>query len=217
MKEKIKRFWWLTLFLFPIFFFPFLKKEESVEFDIQEKGEMVEVEEEKKLLKIDIKGAILNPGLYELEEGSRVEDAIKVSGGLLENTDTSRINLSKILFDEMVIIIYTKEEIQSLEKGTTAVKYIEKECICPSVKNDACIKIEEPINSSPDSSSPSKVSLNRATITELMTLSGIGEAKAKAIISYREEHGEFLEIHDITKVSGIGEATYEKIKDSLTL
>ncbi len=169
-------------------------------------------------IKVDMKGAIQNPGLYELKEGSRVSDAIEVSGGLLETADTSYINLSKILKDEMVVIIYTKEEIHTLEEGKTAIKYVEKECICPSIRNDGCIEeSKKETNQGQKERYDGMVSLNSASLQELMSLNGIGESKAQAIISYREQNGPFEDIHDITKVSGIGEATFEKIKDRLTL
>ena len=175
-----------------------------------------EVEEEK--IKIDIKGAVKNPGVYELASNSRVDDAIKISGGLTKDADTSVINLSKNLTDEMVIIIYTKDEIAEMRSGSTSVKYIEKECICPKIENDACV--DNVIDNKPNDSNLSieqKVSLNNATIAELMELPGIGEVKAKAIIAYREENGGFKAIEELLEVNGIGESTFNKIKDQLSL
>ena len=175
-----------------------------------------EVEEEK--IKIDIKGAVKNPGVYELASNSRVDDAIKISGGLTKDADTSVINLSKNLTDEMVIIIYTKDEIAEMKSGSTSVKYIEKECICPKIENDACV--DNVIDNKPNDSNLSieqKVSLNNATIVELMELPGIGEVKAKAIIAYREENGGFKAIEELLEVNGIGESTFNKIKDQLSL
>ena len=120
----------------------------------------------------------------------------------------------------MVIIIYTKNEIKEMKKGTTTVKYIEKECICPKLENDACIvesvtNVETNIEKENDAIS--KISLNNATISELMTLSGIGESKAKAIIEYREKNNGFKSIEELKNVSGIGNSTYEKIKDKITI
>ena len=205
------------LFLLP-------KKEISEEIlPISEKEEDLSLVESSIPIFVDIKGEIKVPGVYQLKENSRVEDAINISGGLTDRADTSVINLSKTLTDEMVIIIYSKQEILEMKKGSTSVKIIEKECICPKLENDACIedKITNSENSTSNNSNSNipngKVSLNKASSKELMSLTGIGESKAKAIISYREKNGGFKSIDEIKKVSGIGEATYEKIKDQLTL
>ena len=110
---------------------------------------------------VDIKGAVVTPGVYELEENKRVIDVINLAGGLKENASTINLNLSKIVEDEMYIIVYSKEE--------------------------------------------------------LMTLNGIGESKADAIIKYRQENGKFNNLEDIKNVSGISDNTYEKIKDDISL
>ena len=110
--------------------------------DITEEADIIkEDQENKKELKkesntkvvVDIKGMITNPGVYEVEKNSRVNDVIALAGGLLEGADTSKINLAKIVEDEMTIIIYSKEEI--LEK------YKEENCVCKpcEIINDACI------------------------------------------------------------------------------
>ena len=194
--------------------------------EIQLEEEIIKIEENvleeekivSKIVKVDIKGAVKNPGVYEVEEGSRVSDVIEISGGLTNEADTSVINLSKNVVDEMVIIIYTKDEINEMKQGSTSIKYIEKECICPKLENDACI--ENSIDNIPNnnsSSTDSKISLNNASIDELMTLDGIGEKKAQAIIEYRNKNGGFKSIEEILEVDGIGSATYEKIKDQITI
>ncbi len=165
-------------------------------------------------VKVDIKGAVLNPGVYELDKNSRVSDAINLSGGLTAEADTSVINLSKNVSDEMVIIIYTKDEIKKMQSGDTSVKYIEKECICPKLENDACIE-NVVDNTTVDQSN--KISLNNATIAQLMELNGIGQSKAEAIIEYRKANGGFKSIEEIMEVDGIGQTTYDKIKEQLTL
>ncbi len=168
------------------------------------------------LIKVEIKGAISKPGVYQLKSNSRVQDLVDVSGGLNNNADISIINLSKKLEDEMVVIIYNKEEIKEMVKGNTSIKYIEKECICPMLENDGCfdnyITNEESIIND-----TGKISLNTATIEELLTLPGIGETKAKSIIKYREEVGSFKNIEEIMNIKGIGKTTFEKFKDYLTL
>lgn len=166
-------------------------------------------------IKVEIKGAVNNPGVYELETGKRVEDVIKLSGGLKKDADVSNTNLSKNLVDEMVIIIYTKDEINSMTTGNTTIKYIDKECICPVIENNSCISdvvtnfeiIEEASN---------KISLNKATLEELMTLKGIGESKAKSIIEYREKTP-FKSIEELLNVKGIGKAMFEKIKANISI
>ena len=181
------------------------------------KEEVTEEIPKEEKIKVDIKGAVKNPGVYEINSNGRVADAIEISGGLTNDADTSIINLSKNLTDEMVIIIYTKEEVAEMLKGSTSIKYIEKECICPKIENDACI--DNVIDNKPDTntSNEQKVSLNSATIDELMQLPGIGEVKAKAIIAYREENGGFKSIEELLEVNGIGESTFNKIKDQLSL
>lgn len=179
-----------------------------------------EINEEVVNIKVDIKGAVKNPGVYEVGENSRVSDVIALSGGLTDEADTSVINLSKNVIDEMVIIIYTKDEINEMKKGSTSIKYIEKECICPKLENDACIedKIDNvPLEEESNNDLNDKISLNNASLDELMTLDGIGEKKAQAIIDYRNKNNGFKSIEEILEVDGIGSTTYEKIKDRLTL
>ena len=221
----IKKYIWVILVIFVLLFL-FIANSSNEEVVLEEQLKEKEVEEpiiqeENKKIKVDIKGAVNNPGVYEVLENSRVSDAINISGGLTKDADTSTINLSKIIFDEMVIIIYTKDEIAEMLKGDTSIKYIEKECICPKLENDACIedKIENVPNNNlnnDSSSSNNKVSLNKASLDELMTLDGIGEKKAQAIIDYRNKNG-FKSIEEIMEVDVIGSTTYEKIKDRLTL
>lgn len=171
---------------------------------------------------VDIKGAVKKPGVYELAEGSRVIHAIEKSGGLNKGADTSNINLSKKLEDGNIIIIYTKDKIEQMKEQEIIIEYIEKECICPDEQNSACISkedvvIEEGNNKPSKESNSTKIALNSATKEELMTLPGIGEAKAADILEYRESQGDFKTIEDIKNVKGIGESLFEKIKEYLTL
>lgn len=166
--------------------------------------------EEEKMIIVDVKGAVKNPGVYELTNGSRVHDAIKMSGGLTNKGDTSVINLSKKLEDEMVIIVYTKDEVKALNKNNEIIKYVDKECVCPKITNGACINDN-------NSNETKKISLNNATLEELQTLPGIGESKALEIINYRKENGGFKTIEELMNISGIGQSTFEKIKDLVTI
>lgn len=222
----------IIIIIYVIFYHNNLTNEDLIEeITIDKNIELIKEEtvvDTTKYIKVDIKGAVNNPGVYELQENSRVSDALNLSGGLRDDADTSIINLSKLLKDEMVIIIYTKEEIESMRNGNTSIKYIEKECICPSINNDACIddnKITNNDNTNTSSNSNNAdnkeiaypISINTASVEQLTNLPGIGETKAKAIVEYRNQNGNFKTIEEITNVSGIGNSTFEKIKAYITI
>ena len=182
------------------------KKDESVV--IKEDNELLKKEEKDKskdnnLYYEDIKGAVANPGVYSIESNKRVIDAIKMAGGLLDNSDTTNINLSKYVTDEMVIVIYTKEE---LEQINNSIDYS---------FNDAYQDYNNSKNKSSDNNN--LININSASLEELKTLPGIGDTKAKSIIDYRESNGKFNSIEDIQNVKGIGSSLYEKIKNNITV
>lgn len=163
------------------------------------------------IFKVDIKGEVLRPGLYSLKEGSRVSDVINEAGGLTENGDTTVINLSKKITDEMVIIIYSHEEVLDFKKTKEIEKQMIESCINSSgVVNDSCIDSEE-------SNDSNTISINNASKEELMTLPGIGETKAENVIKYRDEKGWFTSIEELKEVDGFGESIFEKIKEKITL
>ena len=164
-----------------------------------------------KLIYVDIKGQVNNPGVYEFHESddARVNDLIEKAGGLTSNADTSLINLSKKLIDEMTIIIYSPSEIN--EYASIKNELERKLEICEiTLKNKACIKEND--NKNQDN----LVNINIATKEELMSLNGIGESKAKAIIEYRKSNT-FEKIEDIMNVDGIGENLFESIKSNITV
>jgi len=177
-------------------------------------GENVQAEEivktNPKTVYVDIKGAVNNPGVYEVDYGSRIIDAIITAGDLREDADTSVLNLSKKVEDEMYIIVYTKDEIMAYKDkmvpAKTIIKEIEKRIICPDENNDACL------NQNNTNSISSKININNASKEELQTIPGIGESKADSIIEYRNNNT-FTSIDDIKNVKGIGDSLYEKIKD----
>lgn len=198
----------------------------NIERKVGETTENSEVQEEPREVilenyKVDIKGAVKNPGVYELKIGTRIIDVIKRAGGLNSNADTSINNLSKYIEDEMVIIIYTKEEVNNFDKILEEQKNNENLCINYNevVNNDSCTNIfdEKDNNENSNLEVDTKVSLNTASLELLMTLPGIGESKAESIINYREKEGSFEKIEDIMNISGIGESTFEKIKDYITV
>ena len=167
-------------------------------------------------ISVEIKGAIKNPGVYKIEENKIVKDIIELSGGLLDNADISTLNMARRLNDEMVVVIYTNDEINEMKEGSTSVKYIDKECVCPIIEKYNCLSdivsnLDGVINLT------GKISLNSGTVEEFITLPGIGEVKAKDIIAYREANKGFKTIEEIMNVKGIGQATFEKIKYYLTL
>ena len=179
-----------------------------------EKKEKTEKKEEIEKIKVDIKGEINTPGVYELTKENNVMDAINLAGGLTNKSDTSNINLSKKLKDEMVIIVYSKQEIINMK---------EKEKItCPPC-NNACIEEKDETSKinitekKETNESNEKININTANIEELQTLTGIGETKAQNIIDYRNKTGGFKNIEEIKNVQGIGEAAFEKIKDNITI
>ena len=199
---------------------------------VNEDEEVVDVKEEKIPITnvyVDIKGAVVSPGVYEIESDKKIMDVVNKAGGLTESADTSMINLAKQVTNEMVIIIYTKDEVEKYSNKEEIIKIIEKECVCPKVENNGCFNnnesdsvIEENKDSilqgsESDNNNSQKISLNTASLEELQTLTGIGESKAKAIIEYRNEHGSFNSIEEIKQVSGIGDALYEKIKENITV
>lgn len=212
----------ITIFLFMliIFYIVFvkvnLKSKEKNLVDNQvviNEVEKVEVDLKDDLVYVDIKGAVKKPGVYEINSDKKIIDVITIAGGLMENANTDNINLSKKVTDEMVIIIYTNEEVKNSNIVDTVIKVIDKECVCPNIQNDGCINTE--INDSITNVNKT-ININTATLEELMSINGLGEAKAKAIIKYREENGYFKIIDDLLNVSGIGEALFEKIKEYIT-
>lgn len=228
MKFIKKNLKWITIsftffFLIGMFLLKYsLEKHASI--PVEEEPPLQEKEEEETTAPVlatvfvDIKGAVTNPGVYEIEEDKKVIDVIYLAGGFTETADTSLINLAKKVTNEMVIIIYTQEEVSQAQKKDTIAKVVDQQCICPTIKNDACLNTEkEKETNSQPSLEKEKVNINTASFEELLTISGIGESKAQAIITYREEVELFQQIEDIKKVTGIGDALYEKIKEHITV
>ena len=126
---------------------------------------------------VDIKGEVKVPGIYSLDSNSRIIDAINIAGGLTYMADTEKINLAIKLEDGMIINVFKKENLESIEK----------------------------------------ISINKASINELMKLEGIGEAKARSIIAYRNNNGYFMSLEDLCKVNGITKDIYSKNKEFICL
>ena len=244
--EKYKLYIIITLIcilsLSTLFIVKFNKKEENI---IEKEIVIAEKKEENKeitTIRVDVKGRVKKEGVYELSSDSRVIDAINKAGGLKDNANTDYINLSKKLVDEMIIILYSDDEVNQFKEEDKQIIYIEYKCDCPDNINDACITKEDVVNTNgveedkkeevkteeknndktndetkQEENKDILVSINKGTKEDLMTLPGIGESKANNIIKYREEHGNFENLEDIKNVSGIGESAYSKIKDFIKL
>lgn len=158
-------------------------------------------------IKVELKGAVVNPGVYELPLGSRVIDLINMGGGLLSDSNTRYINLSMKLKDEMVVIVYSNQDIEASREESIITKYIKEECDCQIVTNDSCI----------NNNNSNLININSAGVEELTSLTGIGESRAQSIIDYRDTNGLFNSIEDIMNVSGIGESAFNKFKDYITI
>ena len=171
----------------------FSKKEESVEETtvvemtvLAEKTEVSTTQET--VIFVDIKGAVKNPGVYQMKVGDRVKDALDAAGGLTAEADSQKVNLAKRLEDQMVIVVpKVGEESEEIPTGETR-KEATKE---------------------------GKVNINTATVEELRTLKGVGEKKAEAIIEYRKKNGSFQTKEDLMKVRGIGKKLFESFQERI--
>lgn len=152
-------------------------------------------EKVKSKVTVDVKGAVVNPGVYTLKAGARVTDVIQEAGGMTEDADAKSVNLAASLSDEEVIYVANKDENVSVldQTGTGQV----------SDKGGQAV------------SKDGKINLNTATSEQLQTISGIGAKRAEDIIAYRESHGGFQSVDDLKNVSGIGDKTLDKIRESL--
>ena len=151
-------------------------------------------------IQVYVCGAVVCPGVYTLPEGSRVYEAVAMAGGLLETAEPRALNQPGCCQTESRLPYSPSKEVQSGE--------------IPVQENPDGNSGEGGASSG---SAGEKVNLNTADEAELMTLSGIGESRAKAIIAYREENGNFQSIEEIMKIDGIKEKMFEKIKDFITV
>ncbi len=159
---------------------------------------------------VDVKGEVKKPGTYVIAEDKRVIDVIKLAGGLTNNADTRVNNLSLKVKDEMVIVIYSKSEVKDFDKTKKIEEDLYTGCVnSAGVKNDACIGEGEAVSF--------PISLNNATLEELLMIPKIGESKAKLIIEYRNKNGSFKSIEELKEISGIGDTIYESIKEYFKL
>ena len=177
----------------------YIRREKATEISLAEAvPHQAEAQAETKPAEISVYicGFVKNPGVVKVMEGTRLDEAIGLVGGVVEEADLEAVNLAYSLADEDMIYIPKKgESPQGTGKTIPGVN---------TVKSAAVNK-------------PGKVNINTADEKELDTLEGVGPATAKAIILYREQKGPFNTIEDIKKVSGIGEAKFSKMKDKITV
>ncbi|GLF89796.1 competence protein CelA [Bacillus safensis] len=167
-----------------------LKGTKDIQVTLDDKQE--KREKEPSSIFVEIKGAVRKPGVYTFQSDARVEEAIQKAGGFTRKADTIEINQAAKLEDSMMIYVRNEGEAERQTQTSSA---------------DASSGIEK----------EQGVNVNQADAAELQTINGIGPAKAEAIIAYREEHGEFLQIEDLRNISGFGEKTIERLKSQLTV
>ncbi|MDN6029554.1 MAG: helix-hairpin-helix domain-containing protein [Lactococcus plantarum] len=147
------------------------------------------------LITVDLKGAVHHPAIYTLSKDKRVDDVIKLAGGLLDQADTNAINLAQKLADEMVIYVASVGEVIPNHPATA----------------------REEVTQSASPKDTDKVNLNTADLALLQKLSGVGMKKAQDIIDYREQNGNFKTIEELVNVSGFGTKSIDKLKESVTV
>ena len=147
---------------------------------------------------VDIKGEVLQPGVYEFSCESRIQEVIKKAGGFTEEADETKINLAQKITDQMQIIV---PNLHSKQEGGVTEGNSEK-------GNSS--------NTTPSNSKQGTVNINTATLEELQTIKGIGKKKAEAILQYRKEHGAFRTKEDLLQVKGIGKKALEAIESQVT-
>jgi competence protein ComEA len=177
---------------------PDISSLENKEDNFVTKTKQVEAESKKELqnIMVDIKGQVQHPGIYQSTTDERVMDVINRAGGFTGKADQNQVNLAEHVHDEMVIYIPGKgEDVPSQAAGT---------------ESSAAV-------TGSTAASQGKVDLNKADLNQLQTLPGIGPAKAAAIIEYREKTGKFKAPEDLKNISGIGDKTFDKLKDLIVV
>ena len=164
---------------------------ESISYDVDAEAQPEEQVEQSTLF-VHICGEVVNPGVYELPEESRIYEAVEAAGGFTEAASRSYVNLAQVLEDGCKVEIPALGE--EPEVGNTGVSGITVEA---------------------EGEQNTLVDINTASKTELCSLPGIGESRAESILTYREKNGGFSKIEDIMKVEGIKEGMFEKMKDKI--
>lgn len=145
-----------------------------------------------KMIVVEIKGEVVNPDVYEISEGSIIRDLITKAGGLTNEANIDKINRADKLRDNQLIVIPNKNDLANANNNI-------------SINNASSVSEDGVIN------------INTATLEELQKINGVGEVKAKSIIEYREKNGGFKSIDEMKNIEGIGDKTFEKMKDKITI
>ncbi len=168
-------------------------------------------EDEGQMLIVFLCGAVNNPGVYELGTDSRIIDGINQAGGFREDASIDALNLAMEVTDGSRIYVPTVDEVESVTEDH------DKDNVRPDLSNTYISNAGSISGGTGQDLSEGKININTADETLLTSLSGIGPNRAKAIIAYREEHGGFNTIEDLMNVSGIGQASFDKLKDDITV
>lgn len=158
---------------------------------VSEESILITKEKNGQKICVHICGFVKKPGVYFFEAGARIFDVIKAAGGCKKGADDTAVNQADVVEDGQQIYIPSKSN--HAKKG---------------IENTG----EEQLGQQTEAG---KINLNTATLEQLMTLSGIGEGKAKKILEYREKNGPFHSIEDIKKITGIKDGIFQKIKDTI--
>ena len=161
-------------------------------------------------------GAVKKPGVCYLPSGARVCDALEAAGGFTKSADSQWLNQAELLYDGEMLIVYTSvETAQMKEQGILPGDTVPAHAISGSAGSSASVPSANAVFEG--AGGEALVNLNTASKEQLMTLPGIGEAKADAIIRYRTETGLFASTEDVMNISGIKNSVYEKIRDKVTV
>ena len=155
---------------------------------------------------VHICGAVNEPGVYTLEKGDRIYQAIEKAGGFRQDAEQNYLNQADVLSDGMKIYVPTQEEAREAEEDPVWVT---------SGAEGAGVPKEQGTENAGEN--PLSVNINTASQEQLCTLPGVGSSKAKSIIAYREQNGAYERIEDIMNVEGIKEGVFQKIKDHISV
>lgn len=166
---------------------------------------------------VHVCGAVAHPGVYELEAGCRVYEAVGQAGGFSENADQNYVNQAQALEDGVMLVIPTKEEAADAREREKAAAAGESQDSAAEGLGIVGGTSRGGQDGDSAAASDGRININTASEAQLCEIPGVGATRAAAIAAYRETHGPFKKPEDIMKVSGIKEGMYEKIKDSISV